>query len=805
MRSDTEDSIRHLSESDFNREDSGLRSAGLLDQVLSSIACRVFAIDRKGNIIFANRAGVAALGLSEEKLIGSHWQSLGISSEITDPIISNYETVLETGREVRTEMSFFWVAGLRDQEMIFSPIYQNGKVEGVVITALDITERKAAKHLSDALNEINLKINSSRDLDEILRCTAEGAKKALGAENCYLLLHERGEWVVNQAIGPRSNLVGLAMRDSIIRALFGDKFDKRIVAVHDIEAEKSSGVTFNQDGFGASIASPFKVKKKVYGIVAFDFSTPMEFKPYHYDFLDKLSTALGFVILNARLQSSHDKEKLLLEAIIESAPIGVALLNAGTLEAKWINSKAISFAGEEYLGTDVRGLPLQTLIPRVDELGLTALVRSVVESGRGYTNPEYEYEHLARGKTYWSFSIIPIDLGDEKDVLIILSDITEQVLTRKRIEELARSAEHEKEYLRAVLSTMPAGGIVTDAEGNIIVTNDMFCQAMKRSGMEMPTHCDAFKVFKPKSSNTGLPLRREEWSVTRALKKGETTLNEMIDIETPNGKLRCVALSATPMKDVEGRVVGCIAVVQDISGQRRVEHEALEAKERAELYLSVMGHEIDNLGTVACGYLDMLKERAKLTGLEANLLEKSKHSLDSIQEIVQTIRNLRKADSESLQWGLLDLDLVIRDSIDKFGEQPGRNINISYDLNMKKMIVASELIQEVFDNIIGNAIKHSSGDISVKIAVSQVYDNGREYHKVSVEDDGPGIPDEMKLKIFSRLRKGNKSGGTLGLYLVKRLVTDFHGQVWVEDRVQGDHRKGAKFVVLLPVAQTRTM
>ncbi len=806
MRSDIEDSTRSLSESDFNGGDQDRwRGPGLLDQVLSSVPCRIFALDREGHVIFANSSGREGLGLSEDKLMGKHWEDLGLSRDITDPLMAKFEEVLDTGREVRMEISFFWVTGLREQEVILSPIYRNDKVEGVVITALYITERKAAKHLSDALNEIILKINSSRDLEEILRFAAEDAKKALGAENCYLILHDKGEWIVNQAAGPRSNLVGLKMRDGVARGLFGEGFDRRPVAIEDMEKERGKAVTFNENGVGASLAAPLKVKRKTYGVLAFDFSSPMEFKSCHYDFLDKLSTSLGFVVVNARLQSLHDKEKLLLEVVLESAPIGLALLDAETLESKWINSKAVSFAGEQYLGIDTRGLPLRRLIPNADELGLTALLQTVVENGRGYTDPEYEYEHPLRGQTYWSFSIVPIDLGDEKDILIILSEITEQVLARKRIEELAKRAEREKEYLRAVLSTMPAAGVVIDSEGSIIVTNEMFSTAMKNSGIEVPTHYEAFKTFKPKSSNTGLPIRREEWSVTRALKKGETTINEMIDIETPNGKMRCVALSATPMRDAENSISGCIVVVQDVTGQRRVEHEAIEAKERAELYLSVMGHEIDNLGTVAAGYLDMLKERAKLNELEANLLEKSRRSLDSIQETVQTIRNLRKADSESLQWGPIDLGMLVRDSIDKFIDYPGRNIEISYEMKLKKMIVASELVQEIFDNIIGNAIKHSSGDLTIKVAISEIFWEGREYNKVIVEDNGPGIPDEMKTKIFSRLRKGNKAGNTLGLYLVKRLVSDFHGQVWVEDRVQGDYRKGARFAVLLPVAQTRSV
>ena len=69
-----------------------------------------------------------------------------------------------------------------------------------------------------------------------------------------------------------------------------------------------------------------------------------------------------------------------------------------------------------------------------------------------------------------------------------------------------------------------------------------------------------------------------------------------------------------------------------------------------------------------------------------------------------------------------------------------------------------------------------------------------------MEDNGPGIPDDFKSLVFNRVLKGTAraKGMGLGLYLVKSLVASYHGHVWVEDRVPGDHTQGAKFVVLLP-------
>jgi signal transduction histidine kinase len=79
-------------------------------------------------------------------------------------------------------------------------------------------------------------------------------------------------------------------------------------------------------------------------------------------------------------------------------------------------------------------------------------------------------------------------------------------------------------------------------------------------------------------------------------------------------------------------------------------------------------------------------------------------------------------------------------------------------------------------------------------------ERGKKYYEVSVADDGPGIPDEIKAQLFRRFKSegGKASGHGLGLYLAKSIVEDFGGMVRVEDRVRGDYTRGAKFVVLLP-------
>jgi signal transduction histidine kinase len=71
------------------------------------------------------------------------------------------------------------------------------------------------------------------------------------------------------------------------------------------------------------------------------------------------------------------------------------------------------------------------------------------------------------------------------------------------------------------------------------------------------------------------------------------------------------------------------------------------------------------------------------------------------------------------------------------------------------------------------------------------------------DDRGPGIPDEMKVKVFRRLDQpeGGTKGSGLGLTVVGEIVKQVGGKVWIEDRVDGDPKQGSRFVVELPVGE----
>jgi len=236
----------------------------------------------------------------------------------------------------------------------------------------------------------------------------------------------------------------------------------------------------------------------------------------------------------------------------------------------------------------------------------------------------------------------------------------------------------------------------------------------------------------------------------------------------------------------------------------QAEEEMTEAKMQAELYLDLMGHDISNMHQIAMGQLELVNEimdeEGGLKAEEKEFIETPLATLKRSARLIENVRNLQRMRQGEIKDDSIDLnDLLSNIAKEHEFMLPANSIN--FVGSGPRRVIANKLLHDVFSNIVGNAIKHSNGNgVNINIKLENTSEGGKNYYKVSVEDTGPGIPGDMKDKVFNRLQRGDTKarGLGLGLYLVKTLVESYHGRVWVEDRVQGDHTMGSRFVVLLP-------
>ncbi|WP_161945919.1 sensor histidine kinase [Halalkaliarchaeum desulfuricum] len=217
-----------------------------------------------------------------------------------------------------------------------------------------------------------------------------------------------------------------------------------------------------------------------------------------------------------------------------------------------------------------------------------------------------------------------------------------------------------------------------------------------------------------------------------------------------------------------------------------------EGHEQLELLNRVLRHDIRNDMSVVLGWLEVLDPHVDSEGKE--ILDRVLNSGHHVVELTDIARNIVEAifegEGPSLEpvelGGLLENVIAIRkETFEKATitlQGPPPDVTV----------LANEMLSSVFRNLINNAVQHNDADEpSVSISTQEDDDNVR----IRIADNGPGISEEHRDRIFDSDVKGLESIGTgMGLYLVTNLVEMYDGSVWIED----NDPRGVVFVVELP-------
>jgi PAS domain S-box-containing protein len=145
---------------------------------------------------------------------------------------------------------------------------------------------------------------------------------------------------------------------------------------------------------------------------------------------------------------------------------------------------------------------------------------------------------------------------------------------RKRAEEAVRESQ---ELLRLVLATLPVGVSVIDRSGDVVLANaasTLIWGGTITSGQERYARTAA------SWHGSGKPIAPTEWASVRALREGKTSLNELIDIETYDGRRKTIQNSAAPIRDADGLIVGSVIVNEDVTERVRAESALRESTDR---------------------------------------------------------------------------------------------------------------------------------------------------------------------------------------------------------------------------------
>ena len=522
-----------------------------------------------------------------------------------------------------------------------------------------------------------------------------------------------------------------------------------------------------------------------------------------YDISERKKLELELAALNKELeQKIQDRTKLLKESeekfrnIFESIPMGMhfyQLESDGKLRFMGANpaaDKILHIDNNQFIDKTI-----EEAFPPLIDTDIPDRYRKLAEEEGSWKWDQVAYEH---GQIRGAYEVTAFHTSKMK-MVTSFSDITERSVAELKLKE------SEEQFRTFAEQSFMGISIIQD--GVIKYTNQKLADIHKRSVEQLLN-------FKPQDFIKSIHLEERGRIIEEmnALINGDKEISNF-EIKSIREDGKIIWLNQISKKiEYNGRPA-IFANFIDITERKEDEMKLKESEEkhreaynRAEFYKDLFAHDISNILQHILSAMELsdllINNPENLKDIQANL-NIIKDQVNRGAKLVSNVRKLSQLEEYKTSIKRIEIMNQIKDSIkiikDSYQE---REIDIQVEsLSNEVYIQANDLIQDVFENILINAVKHNNNPkVEIIVRFSREVFEKIHYFKIEFIDNGAGIENTRKETIFQRAYNEDisVSGMGLGLSLVKKIIDSFDGKIWVEDRIKNDYSKGSNFIILLP-------
>ncbi|MGC8874647.1 MAG: ATP-binding protein, partial [Chloroflexia bacterium] len=385
-------------------------------------------------------------------------------------------------------------------------------------------------------------------------------------------------------------------------------------------------------------------------------------------------------------------------------------------------------------------------------------------------------------------------LYDEQD-LDLLTTIASQVAVAIQNARLFQQTMEARDRLQAILESTHDGILMLDLEGRILLANppvERWAGVVRERiiGRTLPALLRQAARQNPDAARGMLAELRK--GLRQIAEDPMAVLHG--EFENPTGIAQAFAWLSAPVVDQQGRQIGRILVIRDVT-------EAREAERMREDLVSMIVHDLRGPLTAFLGGLQAVlgRDLGPLTAEQQILLEAALDGGRDMLEMVNTLLDIRRLEAGKmpLHFGPVRLDEVVKRTVGRLSalieeRQLAVEIQVPPDLVVR---ADEENLARVWENLLHNAIKYSYMGGSVRLG-SRI-EAGRALCYVT--DYGVGIPRSQQERIFEKFAQANQPGAPrgsgLGLTFCRLAVEAHGGRIWVES----EEGKGSTFYFTLPL------
>ena len=364
---------------------------------------------------------------------------------------------------------------------------------------------------------------------------------------------------------------------------------------------------------------------------------------------------------------------------------------------------------------------------------------------------------------------------DEWTLLEEMLNLTEHYMLKQR-----QWIDDQNEQSKTIIETIPDAIVVIDKFENCKIFNSHFKSKFLKVDSKIINNVKVFKIFDDELVQSFKKVINEDQCISRPAFYFPNT-NEFFDI------------AISPVHNSNMEVTGALGIFHNVTSSKLTEKMRVD-------FVANVSHEIRTPLTSIKGYTQLLQAYGdKIDDDIKPILNKIDTNTNRLKDLFDNLLKLSVIESK-YELNFVKLDIV---KMLKVIEQNmkakylGHNIKISTFYEIDFIKADEKLIEQVFSNLIDNAIKYNNEDNAlIQIHVSKL----ESYYQIKICDNGPGIRAKEVDRIFERFYRV-QGGGTqkvegsgLGLSIVKHIVNKHQGSIRVESKL--DH--GSCFTIQLP-------
>ncbi len=497
--------------------------------------------------------------------------------------------------------------------------------------------------------------------------------------------------------------------------------------------------------------------------------------------------------LTSTNEELNDSVKLLansrehVRSIIEQAPVGIAMLKGPDQIIEIANPAILEIWG--HAESEVVGYPHENVRPELQGQPINKWLKEVYETGKPKINNEFlvklrHKEGLREAIVNSIYQPIFSDNGETTGVLLILEEITQQVLDR-------RKNENNQQMLALAIEAGELATFYYQPSTKLFSGNTLLKKWFGLSAEEKLDLSIALDVIVQEDRERVIS------AITHSLNKdsdGCYFIEYRIKNNADN-KIRLLQANGRVFYDQKGNPLSLNGTLRDITAQKKEE-------ERKDDFMGMVSHELKTPLTSLKAYLQVMERMAMKAEnvMQQSMLEKSLKQVDNMTGMINGFLNVSRLDSGQMYIDktAFDFQLLFSEIEDEVLSTIHTHNFIFRPAGAQLVLADREKISQVLHNLIGNAVKYSPIG-SLIIAEYEMIN--ADILKVNVQDHGKGISEDDQQRIFERyyrvkdINNASVAGFGIGLYLCKEII-ELHGGM-IE--IQSSENKGATFSFVLPL------